>query len=379
MKGISKEQIIEDLQKLQRSLEKTHPNLYQYIPETDFSNEITSLIDNYTNISNLGLGIMQLLAQLKDGHTYLGLSDKVLGSKNFMFKFQFLNEGYYLTKSSQHLSQYLGSKLKGINNYNIKEIEKKLFSFIPQENEVSTKYYLSSKIVEPKILEYLDIKTDDYITLHLELEQEAFSVQILPEDYNNEMISIESKIPNIADTLSKKNVNWAKVIPEDEAFYLQYNKCEEDKDFDLRSLVDKFEQSEMSTFIIDLRNNTGGDSDILEPLLNYLRKNDTRFKKIILTGLDTYSSAIVNLLELSSLSNTISLGEIPHGNPTHYGEVKSFVLPNSRFQIFCSSKLFSSVGYDLGESFKPNYIISNDMESLRKGIDKQIEYISQIE
>ena len=373
MKEISKEQIIEDLQELQQNLEKTHPNLYQYISKTEFSNEITSILANYTNISNLGLRIMQLLARLKDGHTYLELSDKVLGSKSFMFKFQFINDEYYLSKSSQHLSQYLGSKLKGINNYNIKEIEKKLFSFIPQENEVSTKYYLSSKIVEPKILEYLDIKTDDYITLHLELEQKVFSVQILPEDYKNEMISIESKIPNIADTLSKKNVNWAKVIPKYKVFFLQYNKCEEDKDFDLRKIIDKFEQSKMSTLVIDLRNNTGGDSDILEPLLNYLRKNGTRFKKIILTGLDTYSSAIINLLELSSLSNTISLGEIPHGNPTHYGEVKSFVLPNSGLQVFCSSKLFSSVGYDLGESFKPNHIISNDMESLRKGIDKQME------
>ncbi len=378
MKNLSKKEITEDLKLLQKNLENIHPNTYEYISKEDFSEEISRLSCSCDNISSLGLGIKQLLAQLRDGHTSLSFSKSVLGEKSFMFKFQFLQNGYYLTSATESLSQYLGSKLKGINNYNVEEIEEKLQTFIPQQNEISTRYYLSSRMVEPKILEYLEIKKNEYITLHLETKGRIQKIQVFPEDYSKKMVSIEEKTPNMAETLLKKDINWHKVIPEHKAFYLQYNNCEEDKNFKMKDIVEKVKESKMSTIIIDLRNNKGGDSDVINPLLEFLKEKEAKYKIIVLTGSDTYSSAILNLLDLSSLRNSISVGEIPHGNPTHYGEIESFSLPNSGFEIFCSSKLFTFDGYELGESFKPTYIVNTEIESLTKGVDQQMEFVYEM-
>jgi hypothetical protein len=127
--------------------------------------------------------------------------------------------------------------------------------------------------------------------------------------------------------------------------------------------------------IIDLRNNKGGDSEVLDPLLDYIKKNGNEIKTFTLVGADTYSSAIINLLDLSKLPNTISVGEIPHGNPTHYGEVESFELPNSKLKIFTSTKIFTFKGYELGESFKPDYIVPHIPKELFRGKDTQFEYL----
>jgi hypothetical protein len=321
---------------------------------------------------------MSCIAGLNDGHIFLGLSYDVLGKESFLFKFEYLNDGYYLTKSSKDLSEYLGSKLLGINSCNIQDLEKRISPFIPQENETSTRYYLSSKIVEPNILEFVDIKKGKSIELQLEQQNKEFSVKAYPQDCEIEMIPIERWIPNTAETLEEKDSYWFKELDDLKAFYFQYNECHEREDLPISEVINNFKKSDFKVFIIDLRNNKGGDSNVLKPLVIFFKKSPGKYSKIILTGADTYSSAIINLLELSNIPNTISVGEIPHGNPTHYGEVESFILPNSKLKVFTSSKIFRFKGYKLGEAFKPTHIINTRIDDLLGGKDTQIEYLSKI-
>jgi hypothetical protein len=143
MKTLNTVAIQQDIKELHKKLEQIHPNPYKYITKKKFTALLESNTVNASNIKDLGLALMTCLAVLNDGHTYLGLSDDVLGKENFMFKFEYLNNGYYLTQSSECLSNYLGSKLLGINDYNMNELELRIKSFIPQENEISTRYKLS--------------------------------------------------------------------------------------------------------------------------------------------------------------------------------------------------------------------------------------------
>jgi hypothetical protein len=192
------------------------------------------------------------------------------------------------------------------------------------------------------------------------------------------MVSIFEKIPNIVNTLTVQDTYWFEEIANLNAFYFQFNECFEKEDLTINEVVKAFEKSNLSNIIIDLRNNTGGDSDVLNPLKKFLKKYKNKYKVIVLTSADTYSSAIINLLELSNLPNTISVGEVPHGNPTHYGEVESFILPNSQLKIFTSSKIFKFKGYKLGETFKPTYIVLTRIQNLIHGKDTQMEYLSKI-
>lgn len=378
MRTLSKQAIQQDIKELQKKLEEIHPNPYKYIPKKDFSTLLTKNTENVNNIQELGLAIMIILAKLNDGHTYLDLSNEVFGTNSFMFKFRFLNDGYYLIKSSEILSDYLGSKLVGINNHTINDIETSLSTLIPKENETSLRYYLPSKLMEPLILESLNIKEDKSVKLQLEKDDRQISIDIEPEDCKNKMVSIFERIPNIVKTLTVQDAYWFKEIENLKAFYFQFNECIEKKDLTITKVVESLEKSNFSNLIIDLRNNKGGDSDVLNPLKRFLKKHNNKYKVIFITGACTYSSAIINLLELSNLPNTFSVGEVPHGNPTHYGEAESFILPNSQLKIFTSSKIFRFKGYKLGETFKPTHIVPTRIQDLIQGKDTQMEYLSEI-
>jgi hypothetical protein len=192
------------------------------------------------------------------------------------------------------------------------------------------------------------------------------------------MVSISERIPNIANTITVQDTYWFEEIANLSAFYFQFNECIEKEDLTITEIVEAFKKSNLPNLIIDLRNNKGGDSDVLNPLKRFLKKYKNKYKVIVITGADTYSSAIINLLELSNLPSTISVGEVPHGNPTHYGEVESFILHNSQLKIFTSSKIFRFNGYKLGETFKPTYIVPTRIQDLIQGKDTQMEYLLKI-
>jgi len=297
--------------------------LKKYISKKESNILLANKTKHVINTQDFALAIMSFLARLNDGHTYLDLSCEVFGSNSFMFKFRFYNDGYYLIKSSKKLSNYLGSKLIAINNHGINDIEKSFSTIIPKENETSLKYYLPSKLMEPIILDFLNLKDDKSIKLQLENNGKQIYVEVKPEDSEEKMVSIFKNISNMADSLTVKDTYWFKEIVSLNSFYFQFNKCIEKENLTITEVVDTFEKSNLINLIIDLRNNKGGDSDILNPLIRFLKKHKNKYKVIVLTGADTYSSAIINLLDLST--PLVRAHCMPFPEPVFY----SYLLPLS--------------------------------------------------
>jgi hypothetical protein len=378
MKAINKKQLSTDLDYFSKKLIQMHPNPFKYIKKEEFLSYIDELKTTFKDpgLEEVGIGLMKLIAKLKDGHTELGISYAVLGPLNYPFKFKYINDGYYVVSASEEYKQYLGSELTGINNKPISEIEALLTAIIPIENETSLKYYLPTKLIEPNLLNYFGITHGNYAKFILQKEENKSVVEVTAVDYSKtKLLDINTTIKELDITLVKKEKYWIKSIPALDAVYLQYNNCEERKDYTMSQVVRDIKSFNAKKLIIDLRNNKGGDSEVLDPLLDYIKKNGNEIKTFPLVGADTYSSAIINLLDLSKLPNTISVGEIPHGNPTHYGEVKSFELPNSKLRIFTSTKIFTFEGYELGESFKPDYIVPHVPKEFFRGKDVQFRYL----
>lgn len=379
MKTINKKQLSTDLDYFSRKLIEMHPNPFKYIKKKEFLSYVDELKTTFKGLGfeEVGIGLMKLTARLKDGHTELGVSGEVLGPLNYPFRFKYINNGYYVVSASEEYKQYLGFELLGINDKSISEIEDLLTTIIPIENETSMKYYLPTKLVEPKLLNYFKITNGNSAEFILQKDGKNSVVEVPALDYNTELFDILHTIKDLEMTLDQKDTYWVESMYGLDAVYLQYNTCEEREDYQMNQVVKEIESYNMSNLIIDLRNNKGGDSDVLDPLLDYIRKNKYEVKTFILVGSDTYSSAIINLLDLSKLHNTVSVGEIPHGNPTHYGQVRSFELPNSKLRIFTSTKIFTFKGYKLGESFKPDYIVPQIPKELFMGEDTQFRYLKQ--
>lgn len=169
MKTVNKNELMQDLNYLQKKLIEKHPNPFKNIKKEEFLSYIEGITKDIDDMSikEFGINLMLLLARLNDGHTGLGLSFDVLGSLNYPFKFKYLHDGYYILSTSREYKQYLGAKIIGINNLPMSKVEDLLHSLIPLDNEISLRYYLPSKIIEPVILNYFGIANSNKIIIKL--------------------------------------------------------------------------------------------------------------------------------------------------------------------------------------------------------------------
>ena len=99
-------------------------------------------------------------------------------------------------------------------------------------------------------------------------------------------------------------------------------------------------------FVIDLRNNTGGNSAVLsERIPRILGHPPIAGRVLVLIGPATYSSEMMNAQQLRDAGATL-VGEPTGGKPNSWGELRSFRLPRSGLQVFYSTKYFRMLADD---------------------------------
>src|SRR6185369_5735220 len=69
---------------------------------------------------------------------------------------------------------------------------------------------------------------------------------------------------------------------------------------------------------------------------------------VMIIGRRTYSSAILNAIQLRSLGTVRMYGEPSGGSPNTYGEVLTMVLPNSQLIVNYSTRYFPFPAYPPG-------------------------------
>lgn len=176
-------------------------------------------------------------------------------------------------------------------------------------------------------------------------------------------------------------------LPDHKALCFEYNVC---ADMDSRSfadfnkeMFDIIEDNAAEKIIIDLRNNTGGNSEILNPftrsLKSYAAKN-ANVRVYILVGRNTFSSGMFAIYRVKeSAPEAVSVGESTGGALDCYGEVRTINLPNSQVPISYSTKYFEfskDFGYknDRVGTFLPDISIQPSIEDYKSGTDVVLNY-----
>jgi len=98
--------------------------------------------------------------------------------------------------------------------------------------------------------------------------------------------------------------------------------------------------------VLDLRNNEGGNTAVLKPLLAGFADRISSGAippsavAAAIIGRETFSSAVLNAVELKQSGLTL-VGESAGWNPNGFGEVHSFTLPYSGLLVSYSTRKFS--------------------------------------
>jgi C-terminal processing protease CtpA/Prc len=150
------------------------------------------------------------------------------------------------------------------------------------------------------------------------------------------------------------SIYWYRYLPDSRTVYIHYRACAEMKDrpFDAfaAEVLDFIDNQQVDRVTLDLRYNGGGNSAIAQPLIRGLSQRDEFAEEgrlFVIIGRRTFSSALLNSLDLRDNTGALFVGEDTGGKPNHFGEVGFFVLKGCGAIVTYSKKHF--VRYETDE------------------------------
>jgi hypothetical protein len=379
----------QDLDQLREELPKKHLNLYFEQSEDNFLWAIDKLkeeleegdLDHFFVISS----IARIVASIKDAHTTVYIPGKWF----LPFDFYWFLEGIYIVGGLESYSAFIGCRVTYINDIEIGEVISRLRTVISYENESFLKSQLPKYIRVAEVLYGLDILSDlkqlnirvEYGDgIESEIQINTYTDQELSGDYINIDKLLEHDIP-----LFRRNPGenyWSKHLVDDKLVYINYNCCKNMKNIGAKPFFDKviedINKSVVDKVVVDLRNNFGGNSRLLEPFIqdlkNWLLEDDSR-RVFTIIGRDTFSSALLNAYSLKNDVGAVLLGEASGGKPNCYGEVLYLELLNSKLRIRYSTRYYDIIEDDSQESLFPDMTFGVKFDDYIKCKDPVMEYI----
>lgn len=352
----SKEEACEDLDYLTSCLERVHPLFKDGIPEylqNQIDAEKNSWSDEVTSYE-LWRSTARVLHLLNDSHTMVTPSFSRL----------------YLTDYIQKIdSNY---KLTAINKQSIDDIfneKKDLFSY---ELEAWGKNALSNCFQTKEGLSFIGIDTSYFEFTYVSSDGNEINVVYTDEDFYD-YDSSSTMLNKETDDSPAYTYN---VNTDDNYGLLTIDRCDYDSDYKefLYNFFNEIIENDIDNVIVDLRENSGGNSRVADEFILYLNYDkfnsagglwrlgpytmswDAREDNIehyddmlfggnvyVLTSSRTFSSGTIFAEMISDNGFGKVVGEECGNMPDSYGDVVVFQTPNARLSFQVSSKHFDRI------------------------------------
>lgn len=356
----------DDLDQMALELPLRHKNLFFSCTEIDFTRQIDELKSNLEQFDNfmIAVHIAKIVASVKDAHTAL-----MIPAMRFIpFEFYWFEEGIFAVAASREHTADIHARITHVNGTAIEDVIQRISEIIPHENPSFLKAQLPKYLSSAEVLYGLEI-IDDFDRVELTVEgpdgkgRSVMTDTCPSSDFHRSMsgpdLSTETGVPLYR--LNKNMCFWSHFLKDENTMYFNYNSCKDREDISVRDfcadLMDFIERNEVHKLIIDLRNNLGGNSSLLDPFIEGLADNpnlNSEGRIFVILGRDTFSSALLNACALKNKTTAIFVGEATGGKPNCYGEVEYLQLKNSRLKMRYSTVYYKVIEDDGQESFFPN-------------------------
>jgi C-terminal processing protease CtpA/Prc len=151
-----------------------------------------------------------------------------------------------------------------------------------------------------------------------------------------------------AKPLYLKNLSeplWRQHLPDERLVYVAFQAVRNPKGSTIREfasqLFDFIDRNDVEYLVIDMRRNTGGNTDLVMPLIHGLIKCDKVNRPghlFVIIGRRTFSAAMNTTSMIEIHTNATVVGEPTGSSPNFVGESTWFVLPYHRNRVYCSSR-----------------------------------------
>lgn len=376
----------QELDWLVSALDRRHPDIHSVTPPPRFEAEVADLRERLPGATPQAafVGLLRLVALVGDSHTRLQdygpveeqVSPFVVGA---------WPEGWWVVGVQPERADLFACRLLAIEGRPVEECAQVLAPLVPHENEIVLRQGVAKLLALPQVLAEVGLAADPArVTLTLrdpggvEREQVVESVAradlqgwtaFAPPGWENPLYRTRMDAPW-----------WWSELTEARALYFQYNRCAQTPEQPFvvlaAEILERLDRGDLERLVIDLRHNGGGDSRVLRPLLDGLRRRPAwRGERIaVLMGNSTYSSAMMNALDLREDLGALLVGEPSAQKPNSFGEVRAFRLPFSGLEVGCSTRRYRLVEGD-PPTFDPDVLVPTRFEDVHHGRDPVLEWV----
>lgn len=363
-------------------IEEKHIDMYFNISKEELNNYIDEILKKYPLRNEYDLFyvtnvIIKKIFGIFDSHTSLIWSKF---NYNLPIRLKYIDNKLYIIRTDEDNIDLLYGEILSINNIPLKE----LISEIDDMVAYSTFGLLQVKI-ETILFNIIKLRSLPSI----DSSTKEFELQILKD---NKIIKrkLGKQNKDLIDLNKMKNNYYYEVL--DDKIYIVFNACKEEYDGQMKELVSNLEniskEININKYIIDLRGNMGGNSNVIKPLIDYLKGKEvvTLVNNYIFSG---GRWAIVDLKKIGSsfVGTGIATSMNCFGNVTR-NKIDNFILPVSYkyFYYDDESQTMKEINdkndfiefkknrkYFEPQIFEPDYYVENSIEDYKNNCDRQLE------
>ena len=378
-----------DLKSLRKKLPTRHANLFFKLTPDEFRQAVDDLDASISSLQDheFIVGMARIVAMVGDAHTRLDWEQTATSFRTYPLRLYWFSDGLYATATTADYRSALGAKLIRIGETDIDRVYASVGSLIAHDNQWWLRQRTPSYLVVPEILNALKI-LPDMEKGHFVFEGEegnSFSLDLAPLQRNSNIEWIQWPDPaKVSAPLYQKNPDlfyWFDYLPDSRTLYLKYNVAANRVTLPVDLFAEQISSfagtHPVDRFIIDMRDNSGGDSSILFRLLSGLQGRsdlNQRGRFFVVIGRKTFSSAVINAVDLKKQTQAIFVGEPTGGKPNSYGEVNSFFLTKSELAVIYSTRFFKLLETD-SPSFDPDISVQISSADYAAGRDPVLDAI----
>ena len=370
-------------------IEERHIDMYFNISKEELDRYIDEIIEMYDINDDYSLYyytnmIIKKIFGIYDSHTKL-LFEK--GDFYLPVRLKYINNKLYIIRTTKETKTLLYSEVKKIENIDINKIIEEIKSIVAS----STEEYVTSQIELFLINGY---KIKSLPSIDSKLDEFNFTV-------NSDEKIIDMKLTKDEGYLlpvNKPKENYSYELKDDKIIIV-YNKCREEYDGQMIEFVNKIESESkkfgIEKFIIDIRGNQGGNSEIINPLIEFLKDKKT----VTLVDEYVFSSGRFAILDLKNINSKFvetgigtQLNCFGNAPITKYD---NFIIPiSNKYFYMDTSYSYDDFRYaDTKEKFKklkqnkelfvpqifePDYYSKKNIDDYKVGFDRELEFAIEL-
>ena len=373
----------QDLQVTATQLPAKHLDFFAHLSRTDFDAAVQRLDAAIPVLKDaeVVVELMRLSAMAGDGHTWANpqVAPFYAGWRFFPLKLFWCPDGLRVVQTDAANARLNGLRVVQIGGLPVEEVERLVTPLISHENDFWVRARSPLMLVSLEILQALKVLPEGtqgrYV---LEAPDGSRVTADLQAKSYAETTWLSARSPAAAPLSAQHpDLNyWYQYLPAEKALYFQYNLCMEQPGRPMAAFTTELlafvDTHAIDSFVVDLRYNNGGNSALVLPLYAGLQARRGRARVTCLVGRETFSSGLLNALDLRADPSITFVGEPTGGKPNHFGEILRFPLPNSGMSVTYSTKFFQRMTAD-PSSLVPDAALPPRFDDLASGRDAALE------